>query len=311
MTTTTDISMDRVVDVPKGTYPLRHSARLIRTINHLPEGYATAEQGRTDFYDALKVAAVKGVDLPLAGEEESIYRQASRAAKRLRDTEELRDYFGNNDEGVYIWGHTRTGLRFRKADLRRTYVVGDKVTAEVIVTEIPEDIRRQIADSQFKRDNWKDVIGKINQVKGEMAVPYARGHVISAMDPTWGIFTEVEPTTEHRASYALHGWLRESLEIPQDPISGHYEVAVGRSGHWRLGGGCLDVVAVSRRWRATSGAGFRPVARGSVPEIQTVSADTNVEKARREAKQEERREIAARLAGAKLTDVQDIVRQYL
>src|SRR3989338_2691380 len=228
MTTATSVPTDRKIEVPKDTYSLQYSPRLVRT--------------RADFYDTFimavrmtdpeMMATGKYLSPPSAGEEEAIYRKVTPDAKKLRNVEELRDYFANNDDGWYAWGWTSTGLRFREANLRKPYNVGDKVTALVIETEIPEDIRRQIADPQFTRDNWKDIIDKVNHVKGEVTVPYARGNVIREMHPTLGIFTEVEPTTEHKAPYALHGWLSENLDISQDLISGHYDVAVVLGGVW-------------------------------------------------------------------------------
>ncbi|MBI3190722.1 hypothetical protein HYZ41_03390 [archaeon] len=234
--------------VPKGTYSLPHSKRLNRT--------------RADFYDTVMLAvrmtdpdlisAGKYLSPPSAGEEEAVYRKASPGAKKLRDVEEFRDHFANNDEGVYIWGHSSTGLRFREADLRKPYNVGDKITAQVIETDITPYLR-DIADPKFTRDSWKDIIDKVNQVKGELAIPYCRGHVIREMHPIFGIFTEVEPTTEHKAPYALHAWLRENLDVSQDPISGHYDVAVVRGSGWRrgVGGGCLYVGAYYGRLGAS------------------------------------------------------------
>ncbi len=249
MTIITAVAADRTIEVPKDTYSLKYSPRLFRT--------------GADFYDTLKMAAEMSVSLSTAGEEQAIYVQRSAGAKKLRDVEEFRDYFANNDEGAYIWGHNSTGLRFREADLRKPYNAGDKITALMIETDITLYVS-QIADPQFARENWKDIIDKVNHVKGEAAVPYARGHVIREMHPTLGIFTEVEPTTEHKAPYGLHAWLRENLDVPQDPISGHYDVAVGRRCHWRHDGdGCLDVDADCRRWDANSLDGFRPVVRGS------------------------------------------------
>ena len=261
MATATSVPTDRTVQVPLGTYSLDYSPRLVRT--------------KADFYDTVMLAVRmsdpelmatgKYLSPPSAGEEQAIYVQRSGSAKKLRDVEELRDYFANNDEGWYAWGWNTTGLRFREADLRKPYNVGNKVTVLVIETDITPYLS-QIADPNFTRENWKDIIDKVNQVKGELAVPYARGHVIREMHPTLGIFTEVEPTTEHKASYALHGWLRENLDVPQDPISGQYEVAVGRGGGWLHDERCLDVVAGYWRWGAGSGGGFRPVVRGTIPE---------------------------------------------
>src|SRR3989338_7692559 len=223
----------------------------------------------------MKAAAEMAVSLPTSGEEHAIYSQKSAGAKRLRDVEELRDYFVNNDKSWYAWNWNTTGLRFREADLRKPYNVGDKITALVIETDITPYLS-QIADPQFTRNNWKDIIDKVNQVKDKLAVPYARGHVIREMHPIFGIFTEVEPTTEHETPYALHGWLRENLDVPQDPISGHYEVAVVRGGYWRHDERCLSVVAHCGRWDTDSDDGFRPVVRGSGtegPKIEVVSAN--------------------------------------
>ncbi len=279
MTITDSINIDRKTEMPIATCPLKYSSRLVRTINHLPEGYETAGPGMADFYDTLKVAAViavadgKPITPSTAGEEHQIYVQSIVGAEKLRDVEELRDYFANNDEGWYAWAHTLTGLRFHEADLRKPYNIGDKVTAEVIITDIAPYIS-QIADPKFTRENWKDIIEKINKVVAKLPVPYSRGHVIKEMHSTLDIFTEVEQTTEHKTPYALHGWLRENLDIPKDPISGHYEVAVGRGRRWHhVGVRCPDVGADDRRWDANSYVGFRPVVRGSVPGIQVVAAD--------------------------------------
>ncbi len=260
-----DVSVvtDRTIEVPRDTYKLPYAARFIRT--------------DADFYDTV-IAAVRMTDPktlasgmylspPRAGEEESIYRQVVLGAKKLPDVEELRDYFANNDEGWYAWGHTLTGLRFREADLRKPYNVGDNITAQVIETDITPYLS-QIADPKFTRENWKDIIDKVNNVKGELAVPYARGHVIREMHPIFGIFTEVEPTTEHKAPFALHGWLTENLDVPQDPISGHYDIAVVRRCLWPYDEGWLNVGAFYGRFGANPDDGFRPVVRGSLPEEQ-------------------------------------------
>src|SRR3989338_8034345 len=262
MTTATSVPTDRKIEVPKDTYSLQYSPRLVRT--------------RADFYDTFimavrmtdpeMMAAGKYLSPPSAGEEEAIYRKASPGTRKLRDLEELRDYFANNDENWYAWNWNTTGLRFREADLRKPYNVGDKITALVIETGIMSYLR-DIADPKFTRYNWKDIIDKVNHAKGELAVPYSRGHVIREMHPIFGIFTEVEQTTEHETPYALHGWLRENLDVPQDPISGHYDVAVERRSSWHHGERCLSVDAGCRRWNSDSDGGFRPVW-GPLPEIR-------------------------------------------
>jgi hypothetical protein len=286
MATSTTVPTDRKIEVPLGTYSISYSPRLVRSIDHLPEGYASAEYDKSDFYDALKVAAVMGVSLPTAGEEHAIYAQRGAGAKKLRDVEEFRDHFTNNDEKVYIWGHSLTGLRFREKDLRKPYNVGDKVTVQVIETDITPFLP-QIANPEFTRNNWKDIIGQVNHVKDELIIPYCRGQVIREMHPVHGIFTEVEPSIEHNAPSALHGWLRENLDLPQDPISGYYDVAVERRSCWHhdVGERCLNVYADYRRLNASSNAGFRPVVRGSRlkgPKIEVVSADVDIEKIRQE-----------------------------
>lgn len=63
-----------------------------------------------------------------------------------------------------------TGLRFREADLRKPYQVNDKITAQVIETDITPFLS-QIADPKFTRDNWKDIIDQVNHVKGDLAGP--------------------------------------------------------------------------------------------------------------------------------------------
>ena len=278
MTTQTDITLSGTADVPLTIRTIRYSPRLVRTIHYLPEGYATVKSGKVDFYDTLKATALITMKARASGEirdgqfltpsdsneAHHIYVKKSPGKERLRDVDEFRDHFDNNDEDWYAWEETLTGLRFRKTDLRKPYRVGDKITAERIETEIPLDILVQIADPKFMHDNFRDIIGKINKVAGTVDVPYARGHVIREMRD--GIFTEVELTTEHGAPYALHGWLRGNLNIPQDTISGQYDVAVGRGCGWLRGEdeGCLGVGADFGRSDADSDGGFRPVVRGSV-----------------------------------------------
>ena len=257
MATATGVNIERLANVPKVIYPLDGSKRLIRT--------------GADFYDTV-IQAVRMTDPkmlasglylspPSAGEEEAVYRKVSQGAKNLSDVEELRDYFANNDDSWYAWNWNTTALRFRKADLsansKKSYKVGDKITAEVIETDITPFLS-QIDDPKFTRESWKDIIDKVNHVKGELAIPYARGHVIMEMHPTLGIFTEVEPTRERKAPYALHAWLRENLDVPQDPISRRYDIAVGRGSAWHRDEECLNVDAYYRRWAADSDDGFRP-----------------------------------------------------
>ncbi len=257
-----------------GPYSLLYSPRLVRTINHLPEGYATAEPGRADFYDALKVAAVmsaaegKIITPSDSNEAHQIYVQKSPGAEKLQDVPEFRDHFGNNDEGWHAWEETLTGLRFRKADLLRPYKIGDKVTTEVIVTDITPYLS-QIADPKFTRDDFRAIIGGMNRIVATTDVPYAREEVVEEMDPVLGIWNRIKMTAEHDTPYALHAWLRRIMDIPKDPISGHYDVAVGRRSYWfHDEDRCLDVDASYGRWDADSGVSFRPVVRGSGPEIE-------------------------------------------
>lgn len=268
------VVMDRTIDVPgpEGAHPLRYSSRLVRTLEHLPLDYQSAEPDKADFYDALKVAAVLSVAAitPIvpssALETQYIEAQAGFGAGHLTDVEELKMYFAGNDETWLVWNTTSTALRFRPKDVNKNYAVGDTITVERIETDITRYLR-QIADPKFTRDNWKDIIDNVNHVRGELAVPYARGQVIRRM--RHGIFTEVEPTTVHTASsYALHAWLRENLDVPRDPISGHHDLAVGRGSGWPLDEGCLYVDAYYGRWDASSDVGFRPVVWGSGSEIE-------------------------------------------
>ncbi|MBI4896173.1 MAG: hypothetical protein HY832_01360 [Candidatus Aenigmarchaeota archaeon] len=273
MAIVTDVFADRTIEMPNGTGSLCYSPRLVQTNNHVPVGYATVEPRRVDFYDTLKVAAVMAVAhgklmTPSdANEAQEIYAQKSFGAKRLRDVEEFKDHFGNNNENWYAWEETLTGLRFREADLCKRYEIGDKITAEVIVTDITPYFE-QIADRNFTRENWKDIVEKINQIKGEVCMPYSRGHVIREMDPL-GIFTEVEQTREHEMPLALHGWLIENLAVRKDSVTDRYDIAVRRWSGWlHDGGGCLGVAAGCARSYADSDGGFRPVVRGSSPKIE-------------------------------------------
>lgn len=266
MATTTSFTMNGKVGVPIIKYSFQYSSKLARSIDYLPEGYATEKPGESDFYDALKVAAVMGANLPTAQEEQVLYAKRTAGAKKLQNVEEFRDHFANN-----IWGHSSTCLRFRKADLGKQYNAGYKVTVSVIETDITPCVS-QIADPKFTRNDWKDIIDKVNRVKSELAVPYARGHVIKEMHPDLGIFTEIELKTNHKPPYALHGWLRENLDIPLDPISGHYDVALERRNK-KHGDKCLSVVACFVRWDGHSANGFRPVVRVYGPEGPDIESD--------------------------------------
>ena len=101
----------------------------------------------------------------------------------------------------------------------------------MIVTDIGPYIS-QIADAKFGHDNFKDIIGGMNRTVGKRTLPYARGQVIEEMDPVLGIWRKIKMTDVHETPYALHAWLRENLDVPQDPISGEYDVAVGRRSLW-------------------------------------------------------------------------------
>lgn len=234
-----------------------HWTRLVRT------GFP----GQTaDFYDTL-IEAVRTPAPPgtcvtpwTAGEEQCVYIEESACLERLRDAPALKDYFGKNNDKWYARAYTLTALRFREADLRKQYNIGDEVTSEVVVTKISEDILKQIADPQFTKENFRDIIKGMNHIEGTLPVPYARGHVIREMHPTLGIFTGVEQTTEHDTPYALHAWLRENLDVQRDPISGYHELAVVRGNCWVHDDieRCLNVDASYGRSRAYPYNGFRP-----------------------------------------------------
>jgi len=272
MAMATHVTIDRTAEVPPGIYPLQYSSRLFRT--------------RKDFYDNLKIAAERSVAAgkvimpPDANEEEQyIYVQKISGAKRPSDVEELQDYFAKNEDGWYAWAYTLTGLRVPEKYVCKTYRIGEKVPVQIIVTDITPYIS-QIADPRFTYDNWKDIIDKVNHVKAELAVPYSRGHVIREMHSTLGIFTEVEKTTEHKEPYALHAWLREDLQLPKDPISGYYDLAVGRRRDWLLFMDmCLAVDADHLRWIAHSYSddSFRPVVRDSGSEGLKIVSTANVD----------------------------------
>jgi len=242
-----------------GTRTLHYSPGLARVVDRLPDGYHYAG----DFYDAVKAVCCmeNGVSLTDSDEEHHIYLQESRGAGSLREAEALGDYLCAG--GWYAFGVTRTALRFSRADLMKPYQTGDEIPVEIIVTEIPEDVRRQIADPKFTRDNFRDVVGRINRKVAERTIKYARGEVIAEVDRL-GIWTEIMPGTAHEEPYALHAWLREGLSISKDPISGEYDVVVGRRHRTHRmypNKKCLSIDATSRRTHSELWVGFRPVIR--------------------------------------------------
>ena len=257
------LELNSTTEVPRSTYTIQYSPQLVRT-------------GK-DFYGTLEIAAkmavAAGADasdnhlrLSTEAEEQYLYSQKGAGAKKLSDVPELKDYFGNNDGNWYAWGWTLTGLRVPEEYVGRKCTIGEKIPVQVIVTDISQYIS-QIADPNFERENWKDIIAQVNRVQDEILVPYSRGHVVKENHPAFGIFTEIEETTEHSTPYALHAWLRENLDVAKDPISGNHDLAVARRAGWHRDGHvrCLGANADYGRWRGDSYDGFRPV-RGSVPE---------------------------------------------
>lgn len=271
MTPPTGIALDRTLELTYSNSVVEYSSRLVRT--------------RADFYDTLKqvatmaVATEKTLTLPTAAEEQALFALTSKGAETLASVEELKDYFGRNDEGWYAWGHTLTGIRIPETFVARPCKIGDRIPVLVIVTDTSSYVG-QIADSRFTRENWKDIIEDVNKIVGELTMPYSEGQVITEMDPKFGIFTEIDAKNDHCAPYALHGWLRKNLEVPIDPISGYRDLSVGRGGYWHSAAAkkCLEVVAGCGRLSTIKsgarrtvmfpapcgggpGGGFRPVVR--------------------------------------------------
>lgn len=274
--TTMTLLTDMEVKVPRLTYnTIECSPRLVRTMDYLPEGYETAQPGRADFYDTLVVAVrMTPAELmktgrywspPTEGEEQAVYTRESAGATALRDAEGLRDYFGNNDREWYAWGHTLTGLRFQRQYIGKSYHIGEEVPVQIIETDITPFIS-QINDASFKREDFRDIMRSADKVVGERTLQYCISQIIEEMD-IFGLWKKIRQTKEHSELFALRGSLPENLDILKDPLLGTYDVAVVRECGKPLGVGWLSVGANDGRLAAASDVGFRPVVRGSLPEL--------------------------------------------
>lgn len=241
----------------------------------LPADYKTIEPGKTDFYDTLKASALlsskenKLITPYSAKEAHHIYTEKKTVARNLvndgdlgyKDIKDL-DYFLY----IGIWETTITGLRFRKKDLNNSYEIGDKITVEVIETDISKYIC-QIADPKFARENFKDIIADMNKVVGVARVPYARGETVREMNE-YGIFEEIiiwKPQRFPNRRFSTHAYL-SNLSIPLDSISSQYDTIVSiQIGSYDYPGS-RTIDAQSSRSYAELNQCFRCLIRGSFHE---------------------------------------------
>ena len=271
MAVQTEIALDRQFDIPRAVsvYPQIGRAYLkpAHSVSISPRVIRTDK----NYYDSQKVLAemIERGELPSdarfmsQAKGRGIERSYLMQGKDPRKADEFKDHFGKNENNWYAWELTSTGLRVPKGW---------------------ENGRVDNGTGKYPR-----IVLEGDKKVGELQVPVGNGRVIVEYDDVFGIPIETREIAWPHTGYYSHFWLNQNPIL--DEISGHYDVAVGRRGAWHHaeGGRCLYVSADSGRFDAPSHAGFRPV-RGSVPEIEIVSSNVDVEQIRQKILEKARAE---------------------
>ena len=261
MPTQTEIALN-AFEAPRATsvYPSMGKAYL----RHAHSFSASPRLVRTGkrYYDSQKVLAemIERGELPAdarfmtQAEGLDIENSYKARAEDPRKAPEFDDYFGRNKDKSYLCELTLTGLR------------------------VPKGWENGRVDTDGK---YPRILLTGNKEDGEVGVPVGNGRVIVESDGVSGIPIETREIVWPHEGYHSHWHFNATPSL--DKISGHYDVAVGRGGYWRLGEdeGCLNVIAYCSRSVAYSVDGFRLV-RGSLPEIEIVSSNVDVEQIRQE-----------------------------
>lgn len=283
-----------------------YTIELSPTLIHTPD---------MNFYKALEALARKMKDDELPDDTRFLMQNEGHAKAQAyrnqgedpRKAPEFGDYFAKNRNKLYLWEWTLNALRADKGWENGRIDSGTGKYPRLVLEPDWAVLKQAMRDCLEPGFNWRDIGDRLNRVAGVHQVPV--GNVILSYEPVWGLPLETQDIPWPHEGYDEHFGFDPNPRL--DEISGHHDVAVQRRGSWHRDGGewCLDVGAGWVRSYAGSFGGFRPV-RGSVPEVQPVSSNFDVEQVRREAEQKVRREIADRLRNAKLTDVQAILKEY-
>lgn len=270
-----------------------------------------------NFYKVLEALArrIKDSELPedtrffLQNEGHAKAQSYRNQDKDPRNAPEFLNYFTKNRNGLYLWEWTLNALRAEKGWESGRIDSGTGKYQRLVLEPDWAVLKQAMKDCLEPGFNWKDIGDSLNRVAGICQVPVGNGRVIVDYEPVWGLPLETRDIPWPHEGYDEHFGFDPKPRL--DEVSGHHDVAVRRRSDWHRGEDerCLYVDANWGRSGACSLSGFRPV-RGLVPEINKVESNADVEQARQEAKQEERRELAARLRDAKLTDVQAILEKY-
>jgi len=202
------------------------------------------------YYDS-KAEIPEGLRMSTAAEELAIQLALERADNDPRKAKAFDDLFAKDNDKIYMWQWTETGLRVpkgRKADAYETDAQGRRYHPRIVL----------IGDQEV----------------GEILVPEGNGRVAVEWDEVFGLPRVTEDIAYPHEPHTTHFWFNSTPD--KDSKSGNYDVAVGRGGGWPRveGGWCLAVAASCGRWDASSVDGFRPV-QGSFPEIERELARIN------------------------------------
>ena len=282
MATQTGIAVNRQFDIARAVSAYPQIGRAYSKPGHsviIHPGVIRTDKNYRDSQKVLAEMIMRG-ELPSdarfmsQAEGRGIERVYLMQGKDPRKADEFKDYFEN------AWECTSTGLRVPKGW---------------------ENGRIDNGTGKYPR-----IVLEGDKKVGELQVPVGNGRVIVEYDDVFGIPIETRDIAWPHTGYYSHFWLNHNPKL--DETSGHNDVAVGRGGGWRhvVDEGCLDVDALYGRFVAVSDVGFRPV-RGSVPEIQVVSSNVDVEQVRQEILGKARTEFAK---DVKSLPAPELVRKY-
>ena len=273
-----EVTIDRTFDLQNATavYPSLGTAYLMQAYSFSCSP-ALVRTGK-DCYDSWKILAEmivygglpRGTRFMMPAEGLAIEDYNIRLGNDPRGAMEFREYFGIGT------GHKFTPCMFEWTPLVLRVPPGVKVgeadagtgkfRRQVITMNIAPYLD-QIADRQFRRENWRDIISQVDRIEGDIEVPAGGGMVIVEHNRVFGTAQEVREIPWPHKGYHSHWRFNASPRL--DTVSGQYDVAVERGCYWPRGEDerCLHVYAYYSRSNAYPDDGFRPV-RGSVSEIK-------------------------------------------
>ncbi|MBI4162971.1 MAG: hypothetical protein HY513_04770 [Candidatus Aenigmarchaeota archaeon] len=275
MAALTEVKLETLnIQKTMSVYPLHGRAYLVRPYS-VDLSSSLVKTGR-DYYDSQELLAKmiangelsEGTRFSTSAEELALQKSYEMQGKDPRKAEEFKDHMGKGKQG-YVWGYTLTGLR------------------------VPEGWQNGKKDTGTNKYPRIVLLG--DEEKDLIQVPEGGGKVIVEYDDVFGVATEVRGMPFPHKGYNAHWHFNPSPRL--DEKTGHYDVAVGRRGDWHHGedARCLNVGADYGRWLAGSYDGFRPVVRGSVPEIEVVDSNVDIEQVRQEIEKKLRADIATEL----------------